>query len=1032
MKQTPQNHSLVTYFSYFTKNGLRLISQLTSAPIRTTSQLGLPMDSIYHYIDYVGATTGPDSQDPLFSTYKKAIFVKHISDYHLNLEQKGVPRVVPGTLDSTIRVYHSQNRRMRLMRDPALIMADSSTLMVYSYSLLPNKYRYIKNAFSSYNSWYNEFATALLTAKGLSETSNRQQFFMLDVPPTLPPVSKLNNALNDLNTEALKTFNTPALFTMLHLWMYYSEKNRNQSVFSIIDDSKSHLFNLILKDGSHWCVINLGVINSFLEYDKSELLKYKSNVKLTPGRLQMRLLRLYMSVLDGAIKDVKDVLDGDTDASDDAENVPVNTTGSIVDITALDGDKSQVEEALIVEDLQLTDDLGQLEKTQADVGTIGSKTIVLKGYESTPPEYAVLKNLDRLSETGAITSVKQYNAFKEMSTAYKRIKLADGRTLEQAMVVDPKDTLLDNTLKFIPDDKTIVDKSMKDSVIAQYDSQYVSKVMDAHVLKSIIAIQGGGVCVTDVNIDEYGSILGSSKNYAISLTPLQGKSSTLHFKLPVVAKDGTYVANGNKYRLIKQIGDVPIRKIAPDKVSLTTYYSKLFVCRGSKVSTDYGIWVGNSVMSNALNEENKIITAYIAGNYPVDDCPMPRAYTALMGRFKTITVRGFDIYLDQNLLKEKIPSEIIEIYAGDGKYVVGVNKAKSYLILDEYASVYIVDKQSVKEAGTFEDFLDINIATAPVEYIDVDIFGKNISVGFILAYYYGFENLLNALKAKYRTVLSGQRINMLPDEYTVVFKDQTYVLERDEKVNSLIIAGFRLYHKAIKMYDSHNFNSKSVYGSILAAYGLNIRYLRELDLMEDLYVDPISKEVLIKMKEPTDFKSLLLRSAELLSTDKATRELQLAGQMRIKGYERFSGVVYQELVRALRAHNAAPAKSVKTISMNPHAVWGAISEDGAKQLISDINPIEDLRGSEALTLSGSGGRNKRTMVKRTRAYDVTHMGVISEATKDSSDVGINTYLSANPGIKDIYGFTINAPDLKAPATMLSTSALMAPGSDVDD
>jgi len=545
-------------------------------------------------------------------------------------------------------------------------------------------------------------------------------------------------------------------------------------------------------------------------------------------------------------------------------------------------------------------------------------------------------------------------------------------------------------------------------------------------------VQGAGVCVTNVTIEDDNSILGETKNYAVQLTPIQGKVSTVHFKLPVVSKDGTYTANGNKYRLIKQIGDVPIRKIAPDKVALTTYYAKLFVCRGSKVSTDYGIWAANAVMANAIDAENKIVTDYTTGSYPVEDSVMPRIYTSLMGRFKSLTVRGFSVYFDPSEIEANLPKALVQTYAADAKYVIGQNKAGHLLLIDDNASAYIIDKSSVKEAGTFEEFLGIDIALAPVEFLDVAIFGKDVSVGFILAYYYGFEALLKALKAKYRTVLSGQRINMLPDEYTVVFKDQTYVFQRDEKINALIIAGFRQYHKAIKLYDSHSFNSKAVYSAVLAVYGLNVRYLRELDLMEDMFVDPISKEVLVRMKEPTDFKSLLIRSAELLTTDKAPRELMLAGQMRIKGYERFAGVVYQELVRSIRAHNAAPAKSTRAIALNPHDVWNAISEDGAKQLISDINPIEDLRGSEALTLAGSGGRSKRSMVKRTRSYDQSHVGVISEATKDSSDVGINTYLSANPGIKDLYGFTTDTPDLTAPATILSTSALMAPGSDVDD
>ena len=48
------------------------------------------------------------------------------------------------------------------------------------------------------------------------------------------------------------------------------------------------------------------------------------------------------------------------------------------------------------------------------------------------------------------------------------------------------------------------------------------------------------------------------------------------------------------------------------------------------------------------------------------------------------------------------------------------------------------------------------------------------------------------------------------------------------------------------------------------------------------------------------------------------------------------------------------------------------------------------------------------MVKRTRQHHKNAVGIVSEATKDSSDAGISTYLSANPKFTNLYGIPENS------------------------
>jgi len=220
--------------------------------------------------------------------------------------------------------------------------------------------------------------------------------------------------------------------------------------------------------------------------------------------------------------------------------------------------------------------------------------------------------------------------------------------------------------------------------------------------------------------------------------------------------------------------------------------------------------------------------------------------------------------------------------------------------------------------------------------------------------------------------------------------------------------------------------------NLLESNKLGTRYVREMDLMQQMFIDPITKEILQEMKEPTTFNGLLVRACELLLDDKHPEELDTK-YMRIKGYERIPGAIYRQLVGAIRQHNAQLGKASKQMVLNPYAVWKYVTEDPTKVQINEINPIQALKESEAVTFSGTGGRNSRSMVKSTRAYHRNSMGTISESTVDSSDVGINIYTSANPQFKSLRGLSRPFDFKEQGATsLLSTSAMLAPASDKDD
>jgi hypothetical protein len=388
------------------------------------------------------------------------------------------------------------------------------------------------------------------------------------------------------------------------------------------------------------------------------------------------------------------------------------------------------------------------------------------------------------------------------------------------------------------------------------------------------------------------------------------------------------------------------------------------------------------------------------------------------------------------------PDKLAELEV-DGAVIAGKStNGTHYLVIDKVGDVYVsgpsVAPMDGEQGdfripyGTLEHMLGLDGSKAPVDVAMINVAGEAIPVGVALAYEIGLEPMLALLQSKVRRVPAGTRIQAMPWEAAVIFNDEAIVFDRRDSLTGLLLGGFNEYHRAIRRYNSHLFNQKGVYLNVLEADGLNARHLRALDLLYQLFIDPITFDLLKEMGEPTEMRKLLIRATYLLTTDDHPDELDGAN-LRLRGYERMAGAVYAGLVDSIRSHNSNLGKSRAPLNMDPYAIFTAIQTDSAKILVEEINPIQNLKDQEAVTYNGTGGRNSRTMTKKTRLYHPNDMGMISTDTVDSSDVAINTSTSADPQITSLRGLGKRYDPATMGATaLMSTSALLSPFSDMDD
>ncbi|MFW9602099.1 MAG: hypothetical protein ACMV1B_07255, partial [Prevotella sp.] len=258
--------------------------------------------------------------------------------------------------------------------------------------------------------------------------------------------------------------------------------------------------------------------------------------------------------------------------------------------------------------------------------------------------------------------------------------------------------------------------------------------------------------------------------------------------------------------------------------------------------------------------------------------------------------------------------------------------------------------------------------------------------------------------------------------------DCKLIVHADDTSKQLIFGGFAFYKNSLKTIDLASLDNKSFYLGLFEQRDHTLMHLKELDLLEQLFLDPISVDVLRSMNEPEEYLPLLLRACEMLSDFKHP-DINDPRYSRIRGYDRIAGLMYRTLTRSVR--NAKFGMTKNKIELDPYAVWNAVTQDTTVKIIEDSNPITDTKEAESVTFSGADGLNKSATPEKLRRYHSKDIGLVSEATVDSSDVALNFFLTPYPKLENLRGKVGENPDQRKD-TVFSTSVLLSPMAEHDD
>lgn len=465
---------------------------------------------------------------------------------------------------------------------------------------------------------------------------------------------------------------------------------------------------------------------------------------------------------------------------------------------------------------------------------------------------------------------------------------------------------------------------------------------------------------------------------------------------------------------------------------MTSYFGKLFIQRSPKAVDNYTKWLANTIRKAGLDQSDDRIKDIQFGKQDLPKVKLPREYSAVMPSVTKFVTRDKTFYFEYAKRDIAFTPEAVKKAEKNGMVVCGSTAARNLLTMDEGGNIYeIVDGKPVV-LGPFLEVIGGNWGKVPMDYAEVMIFGKRVPLALILGYYQGLRKTLRDIKAKYRTEPSNQRSTAAPDEFMIQFEDERlYIKDNDPEV-VMLMQGLARGNKHNRIFKIADYERPDVYGPLMAEYGITQSHIRELDLINDLFLDPITIDILKEMKEPTELLPLFYRCVSLITSDEAPDEADRAF-MRRRGLERVSGMVYKAMVGAMREQRNKPNPTQHPVYMGPRDVWMQVNADPTVQLVKQLNPMHAIKEQAAVSMSGEGGRSAVSLVKKSRVFHHSDIGQIAESTPDSGKVGIRTYMPANPKISNLYGMTGEFDfEEDGSTSVLSTTGLTMPAINHDD
>lgn len=675
-------------------------------------------------------------------------------------------------------------------------------------------------------------------------------------------------------------------------------------------------------------------------------------------------------------------------------------------------------------------------------------------------EEAALQDIKELDDFDAILNAKvsdgdakplttaQKQHVATISHTYKHLEIG-GKTFAQILAEIPevKLTVPEEVIKK-PEDQAAAapgkpqaatgtpDKLNASSSTADLDANYVENFMDRDIAKIVTSFNKQGMFLVDFKEEEIVDELNGKKVYTAKYEDVDHKKHTIKFTLPKIDKFGRFKDNGSYKTINKQRVSNPITKPDATRITLNSNYNKLLVERNTNASHSFWNWF-QSAMNKARAAGFKMMVVHGACKYPV--VALPFELTEIGQRYLRINIPNGALVFDIVNRAQAVPVEY-RTYVQNAEKENGVwfgFRGSTQFFITVTGQIAARDAKTDEEVfyGPWIDFMEWIMGiqlNQMVEFNELTILSRKVPLIHPLAYRYGLTNMLKYTGCEYEVQDAGTRMeNKRTSDIVIKFSDKRLIIHRTPRSNALLFGGLSIYDFSNVMLE--DMDSKDVYFEMLSQKGVSVNLIKGIDALFDLFIDPITKDILREMKEPTDLRDLLLRANTMLTTSDH-KDAASASNFRFRGVEQISGIVYNEMAKAFATFKNKGVGATNHFSISEYQVKQRIAKEQLVENVAVINPLNDIKQYSKFSNSGSGGRSNDTFMVEDRQFTRDQIGVVSELTVDNGKTGTNATLPFDPIIVNERGMCATNIDITKlqPENILSITGILYPQITGDD
>lgn len=1004
------------YIDFYRMYGTRKLSEFFTPKVFNKTDIKLPRISTLYLFNIDTEIKTPKKEGLLLKP--SDVIVKTIHSY--SNDTIGNFREIPNKALIYIKDCKSAEPNINFLKNNAFVLK-ADTVFVKNFFGLHSFYKYQANPLLPYWRFYNTFNTVILET---NKELERNIFIPITIYSDIKFVNFKILMEKKITSGLLNRLPTYDILIMFELWRLLDPKTKNDSIFNKINKDKIKNVNFVFSSNTKCSIVNMEVllsaITEYKEYNyKINKISYKTFIKLF--YLMFKKIESSEPILNIETQKFTDEEDGDFI---DEKMLDKNIDEYEEDIPDEVHNESDIEED-INNNIELinNNDIDSIE-IEKEVNNIED---IMKPIDN---KVRLLKKIETLKSNGMITKNSEAK-FLEKVSLQDNIKVKIGtkeKTLKEIIEHKHDYDLKESNIK-IEKSRTVKNEDYLKNTMIEATKKYIKEDHEIMMIKTIMSVTNNDIIVNNLEIETDENILGKTVKYKLDISTLDNSKSTIEVIVPKIEENGTYKLSNNQYIMRRQRADLPIRKINFNEVVLSSYYGKLFVTRATQKNNDFGYWIKNKLLKEYAEGkiENLVMKSNKNSNY---DVVLPDDYSKYGRYLKTFKYQDFTfnfVYKSRiNLINndKKLLSKL-----EDNGVLLG-NYKNDPLIMDFKNNLYVFKNNEFVSLGYMHEVLSfLDLIKSPDEYINIKIFKTYVPLVFLLCYYVGgLEKLLRLLQMSYYY----EKLNTKVDKNRFIeikFNSEKMIIKKNKKYNFLL-NGISTINNVSKNLD--RLNSKNDIDTLFNLLNYSLLVKNEIPNLNNMFIDPLTMDLLKQLKLPETFPGMLIKAVELLMDDNYKNPNKITG-MALKGYERLSGMLYKEISNSIRDYKNKSVFGRAKITMNPYSIIKRLNEDSTTMLVNDINPIANLKQYEDVTLLGFNGIGKESVSKDRRQYDNDDIGILSEANKDSGDVGISAYVSASPNVINTLGM-VEEVDIenKSWASIFSTSAMLAPFATNDD